>query len=71
MNERIGVIGLGRMGRALAVRFASQGAMVRGLAGNGTGEQEAAAEFLQRLPVKKAKASRLGFRCLVLPRTLR
>ncbi len=43
MNERIGVIGLGRMGWALAARFASQGALVQGWTRSGVDSEQAAA----------------------------
>ena len=43
MNERLGVIGLGRMGWALAARFAEQGADVRGWTRSGVDAGEAAA----------------------------
>lgn len=43
MQERIGVIGLGRMGRAMAVRLAGQGAHVTGWTRSGFDPDEAAA----------------------------
>jgi 3-hydroxyisobutyrate dehydrogenase len=43
MDERIGVIGLGRMGRALAARLASQGVRVTGWTRRGIGAADAGA----------------------------
>jgi len=47
MKERIGVIGLGRMGWALAARLASQGAEVRGWTRSGVDAGQAAVDGFQ------------------------